>query len=507
MQDNSKVVAMVGPTDGNIQMKEVRKGFSYRVNQIMNRIGLTRALGLSFDGKRDYYGAFGYPTEINLQMIMDMYIRNGIAKRIVDAKPEATWGRPPRIYLPDQDVWTTQFYKLAWDLDLWSNLKKLDVLASLGRYAIMVIGTNRGALHMPLPSGGAGSLKITYLQSYGETQVQIKEWDQDPFSPRFGQPKLYTISNQNTVRQLNPTGVIDPDTRPQGSSFDVHWQHVIHVAKNGLTNDIYGIPDYVPIWNYLEDLQKVMGASAESYWRNAFPGIHANVDKDMDLDEEDEANLSAEFDEFQHDMRRIMRTRGVAVKGIDVKIADPKSSFDVLVTALSGSTGTPKRILLGSEAGQLASSQDKASWAERIEEYRENYAEPRLVWPFVSWAMQYKLVPVPDGAEIQKMRALWPDAYRQSPLERGQTAAQTARSLANITKGMQPVELTPAIPEVPATPERQDPITGAVTPATPGTPGTPAVTADPLISRDEARRILGLSTDQNLLAQFPEDLG
>jgi hypothetical protein len=280
-----------------------------------------------------------------------------------------------------------------------------------------------------------------------------------------------------------------------------------------LTNEVFGVPDYAPIWNYLTDLMKVVGGSSESYWRNAFPGIHANVDRDMDLDEEDENNLTAEFDEFQHDMRRILRTRGVDVKGIQVKIADPRAAYDVLVTLISGTTGIPKRILLGSESGQLASSQDKASWAERIEEYRETYAEPRLIWPFVMWAINFGVTPLPPGAEVQKIRALWPDAYRQSPLERGQTAAQTARSLANIQKGLQPIELVPAvdpIPGTPAVPASSDPITGETTPAVPAVaevPGVPAVTAEPLINRDEARRILGLSTDQNLLAQFPEDLG
>jgi hypothetical protein len=552
-KDNPSIVALGAPVDGNFDMKEVRKGFSFRMYQILERVGFARALGLSFDGKRDLWSAFGWDKQLNLPQLMDMYMRGGIAKRIIDAKPDSTWGRPPRIYLPtaqDQSAatpplptapqpqqptptvnlappgtpplpatltpeaqWTTDFYKLAWDLDLWSALRKADILASLGRYSILLIGTNRGRLDMPLPRGGAGKLQVTFLRPYGEAQVQIKQWDADPNSPRFGLPQIYTIVNQSTVRQLQSTADIAPDVRPQGSSFDVHFEHVLHVAKGGLTNEVFGVPDYAPIWNYLTDLMKVVGGSSESYWRNAFPGIHANVDRDMDLDEEDENNLTAEFDEFQHDMRRILRTRGVDVKGIQVKIADPRAAYDVLVTLISGTTGIPKRILLGSESGQLASSQDKASWAERIEEYRETYAEPRLIWPFVMWAINFGVTPLPPGAEVQKIRALWPDAYRQSPLERGQTAAQTARSLANIQKGLQPIELVPAvdpIPGTPAVPASSDPITGETTPAVPAVaevPGVPAVTAEPLINRDEARRILGLSTDQNLLAQFPEDLG
>jgi hypothetical protein len=72
---------------------------------------------------------------------------------------------------------------------------------------------------------------------------------------------------------------------------------------------------------------------------------------------------------------------------------------------------------------------------------------------------------------------------------------------------MQPIVLEEAVEAIPASPEQTDPITGKVTPATPGVEGKDAVTEDPLITRDEARRIIGLSTDQALLAEFPEDQG
>lgn len=514
-KSGAEIAAMLGPSSHGAEVKPFPRGGGLPMrllSAVLDRFGFANQLGLSFNGQRDFWSSFGWDKEITLEMIWDMYLRGGIAKRIVDAKPDSTWGRPPKVYLPNEKEWTTQFYKLAWDLDLWSAFDKLDKLAGLGRYAIMLIGTNRGVnLEQPLSQatrGGASSgLQITYLQPYGETQARIDEWETDPRSPRFGRPTVYTILSNNTTRQLNTTGTSELNLQPQGSSFKVHHSRVLHVSKGGLTNTVYGIPDFAPIWNYLKDLMKVHGSASESYWRVAYPGLHADVDKDMDLDDEDEENLSAEFDEFQHDLRRIMRTRGVTVKDIGSRVADPRGAFDVLLTLISGTTGIPKRILLGSEAGQLASSQDKASWAERIEEYRERHAEPCIIWPFVMWVIENGILSLPSGAEIELARCLWPDAYRQSPLERSQTAAQTARSLANIAKGLQPIELQPAVEAQPAIPDSQDPITGKTIPGKPAVEGVPAVTQEPLISRDEARRILGFSTDQNLLAEFPEDLG
>lgn len=508
-----KVLQMRSPTSGGFDMRSVRKGGKLRafLNYI-DRSYMMRSLGISFGGRRDLWESFGWDRELNLNQIMDMYLRGGIAKRVIDAKCESTWGRPPKIYLPNQNEWMKQVAQLIWQTDLWHYMKRVDVLAGLGRYAILVIGTNRGKLDSPLPTGGSGGLKITYLQPYSEIQARIKEWDQDPTSPRFGLPTMYTIMNMTALRQIQSVGTADIDVRPQGSSYDVHYSRVIHVCKNGLTNDVFGIPEFAPIWNYLTDLMKVIGASSESYWRHSYPGLHMDVDKDMDLDDEDEANLTAEADDFQHDLRRMLRTRGVKVQALASSPADPRGAFNVLVDLVAGSTGIPRRILLGSEAGQLASTQDKANWAERIEEYREVYAEPRLIWPFIQWVVQNKIVSLPADTDLSTAKCLWPDAYRMSPLERSQTSAQIARSLANIAKGIAPIEMEPAVDPIPAdpgTPDTTDPITGEVKPgrpATPGVPGKPAVTQEPLISRDEARVILGFSTDQQLLTNMPDDI-
>lgn len=471
------------------------QAFKMRVASLIERAGFASALGLTFGGQRDMYESFGWPKQITLRQIFDMYYRGGIAKRIVEAYPDSTWGRPPRLYVPEQPEWNMAFAKLAWQLDLWDVFKRADTLAALGRFAVILIGTNRGNLASPIPRGGAGALQITYLQPYGENNVRISKWETNPQNPRFGLPLMYTIGPDPQASGTPGTPAISnrPSITPVRASFDVHYSRILHISHGGLESKTYGVPQFVPIWNYLEDLVKVVGSSSESYWRTAYQGLHADVDTEMDLDEEDEANLTAEMDEYQHNLRRIIRTRGVEVKPLGSTVADPRGAFDVLVTLISGASGIPKRILLGSEAGQLASSQDKASWAERVEEYRELHAEPNLLWPFVSWCLENNIVPQPREGTLELMRVLWPDAYRMSPLERGQTAAQTARSLANLAKGMAPIQLSPGKPEV------RDPATGQVTQeAIPGEQG------EPLISRDEARKIIGLSTDQQVLIESPE---
>lgn len=473
-QDQKQVEAGVRALGAN------EKGFMRRMSTMLQRANLFGQLGQVFGGKRDYYEVFGYERTLSPQKMMEMYYRGGISYRIAHAYPDAVWSRPPQLYRKGNADWNAAWDKFVTRTNFWSAIKKADVLAGLGRYAIILVGTNKGTLEKPL----SGKVTITYLQPYSEYNAQISEWDTNPTSPRFGMPLFYTIY---PGKEQTSVAVSNPATRPTGKSFKVHYSRVWHIAHGTLESPVYGTPRYAPIWNYLHDLMKIVGSSAESYWMTAYQGLHLNVDPEMDMNEEDAQDLSDEADEYQHGMRRIIRTRGVEINTLGSKVADPKGAFDAVLTLISGTTGIPKRILVGTEAGQLASSQDKGSWAERVEEERTDYAEPDVIRPIITWLDTYTM-----DAPLEEVMLLWPEAYRMSPLERGQTAAQTARTIANISKGMAPIVVKTG------TPDQIDPATGSVV------PGTPDTTEQPLLTRDEARKLIGLSTDQQLLVESPE---
>ena len=457
------------------------KGFLRRLSGMVQRAGFAGLLGQSFGGKRDYYEIFGYDRQLDSNKIWEMYNRGGIAHRIVHAYPDAVWGRPPQLYSQSNPEWNAEWDVFARKFRFWDVIKKADVLAGLGRFSAILVGTTNSSLQQPLRKDA----NITFLQPYSDTNITVSQWETDATNPRFGMPKMYTVypnRNRNSVDTQTST------TAPVSSSFMVHHSRIIHISRGGLESPVYGIPRYAPVWNYLMDLMKVVGSSAESYWMTAYQGVHADVDAEMDMSEDDAMDLSDEIDEFQHGLRRFIRTRGVDIKSLGSKVADPRGAFDVVMTLISGTTGVPKRILLGSEAGQLASSQDRANWAERVEEERFNHAEPNIIWPAVTWLRDYSMIgDIPDDVQL-----LWPDAYRLNPLERSQQSAQTARTVANLSKGMAPVVVKKG------TPEQRDE-EGNVT-----IPGTEDETEEPLLTRAEARKLIGLSTDDNLYIEKPE---
>jgi hypothetical protein len=366
------------------------------LSSLLSRVGLTGLLGQVFGGKRDYYDVFGYDRILVTDKMWEMYHRGGIAHRIIHAYPDAVWARAPELYITGNDVWNAAWDTLVKTTKFWDAIRKVDVLAGLGRYAVILVGTNQANLVGPLRKGA----RITYLQPYSEINAAISEWERDPTSPRFGLPLFYTIY-PNKNRQTVATGT---SVAPIAGSFKVHYSRIWHIARGALESPVYGIPRYAPIWNYLYDLTKIVGSSAESYWMTAYQGLHLNVDPEVDMNEDDAEDLSDEADEYQHGLRRIIRTRGVEVKQLGSKVADPKGAFDVVLTLISGTTGIPKRILLGSEAGQLASGQDRANWAERVEEERANHAQPNVIYPILEWMMNYGVM---EEASITDVKLLW----------------------------------------------------------------------------------------------------
>lgn len=459
-------------------------GMLARFSAAIQRAGFSNLLGQVFGGKRDYWEVFGYDRQLDSNRFWEMYHRGGIAHRIIHAYPDTLWARSPQLYTPNQPEWNAAWDTFAKKTKIWDAIKKADILAGLGRYSIILVGTTSPNMESPLRKGRS----IKYLQPYSERNAAISEWERDPTSEHFGMPKYYTIypnKNRNNP-ELSRTG-----TAPVASSFRVHASRVWHIQRGALESSVYGIPRYAPIWNYLYDLIKIVGSSAESYWMTAYQGIHANINPEMEMEEGDAQDLSDEVDEYVHGLRRFIRTRGVEVKSLGSKVADPKGAFDVVLTLISGTTGIPKRILLGSEAGQLASAQDRANWAERIEEERANHAEPDIIMPIIEWIEKYEPLGIPTSADAVQL--LWPEAFRMSPLERSQTSAQIARTITNISKGMAPIVTKPGKAAV------VDPTTGATI-----TEATEDVTDEALITRDEAREIIGLSTDQQVLIEKPD---
>lgn len=445
-----------------------------------------------FGGKRNLYDVFGYTVNPSYDARYFKYLRQDVAARIVDAPAAALWTNPPLIS-SNNDAWNTLWNDLPSRYGLFNIIDRVDKLAGIGRFALLLIGFNDGGdLSTPVNTRAITQKteKILFLQPYSERVVTVIRYNQDSRSEDFLKPEMYRITPMAEYVigfDTNNRSVIPGPGRNTGttlSSFEVHASRVIHVAENILENGVFGSPRMERVYNILDDLLKVTGGSAETYWLTANRGLHVDVDKELEMDPDDEKNLTAELDEYQHQLRRAIRTRGVKIQSLGSDTPDPSGVFKMLISVLSGATGIPQRIIIGSEAGQLASDQDRANWADRIDERRANFGNPAIIFPTIKKLTRAGYLPADPTTEIT---VDWPNAFKMSPLENAQTSAQHARSATNFAKAIETMHtLNTGTPD---TPGGTDPLTGKTSPGVPGVP--PAGLGD-LITVDEARAMMWL---------------
>lgn len=392
---------------------------------LVGRSRLAALAGKTFEGRRDLYKFLGYKRTIEFEDYWERYQRGGIAGRIVDAFPQATWRAKPVIYddgkQPDdeQSDFVKSFNAMADRLKLFSYFERADKLAGVGSYSILLIGV-KGAqpLDTPLPKLSSPD-DILYVVPYSEGNAEIVAYEDNTSSERFGLPTMYSVSLQKSLSG-NSTNTANNIKR-------VHHSRVIHIADNLVEDDILGIPRMQRVWNYLDDLEKIMGASAEAVWRSVDRGLHFNIDKDLELDTDDEADFVDEIEEYLHDQKRYIKTRGIEVNSLGGETVQITSPFDASIALISGTVGIPTRILLGSERGQLASQSDEKNFSARVRERQTSFAEPYIMRPFTN------RVSGAFGAELPPYKVSWPDVSTLTDKENADVAARFGQAIKSVS--------------------------------------------------------------------------
>lgn len=390
------------------------------MSMLTTRMAYAANLGVTYDGKRDLYEALGYSREITPEMYFTQFKRQDIAKAIINRPVRDTW-KGGVLLVEVDDAEETPFEK-AWkdlvkDLKLNNVFARLDRLTGLGRYGILLLGfddvTERSMFSQPV---GEGKRNLMYVKVLGEKDATIKTYVTDTKNERFGMPLLYQVN------LVNPTG--------DSFSMDVHYSRIIHCVDEAIDNEIFGTPRLEAVFNRLQDLEKIIGGSAEMFWRGARPGYQGKVDPEFVMGTEERDQLKDQIDEYEHNLRRMFVNEGVELKTLESQVSDPLNHVDIQIQMISAVTGIPKRILTGSERGELSSGQDADEWNSLIVSRREEFAEPIIVKAFADLCIKYQILPEPS----EDYTVMWSDIFSISEKERVDIGKVRADALAAYSK-------------------------------------------------------------------------
>jgi len=409
----------------------LQEQLSLLAGTIQQRRALAHGLGKSYEGQRDLYLALGYKKVIEYTDYLDKYERQDIAKRIVTAYPDATWRGEPVVYEtedPEPTSFEEAWQELARDKNVLQYLTRLDKMAGIGRYAVLYLGFS----DVEKPEDAqeevtkAEGNELLFLQPYSETNAEVNTWDNDHSSERYGLPMTYKLK----VKNLNNATGTKADESLSTTDVVVHWSRVIHAAEGLLESNVYGTPRLKAVFNRLDNLDLIAGGSAESMWRGGFPGLAFELDPEAELTPQDAEDLDKQIDEYVHSLRRYLRLQGMKANSLNPQIADPDSHVKVQLELISGATGIPVRILTGSERGELASTQDKENWSDRVSERRKDFAEPSILRPFVDRLIESGVLPEPAEGYF----VAWPDVNALSDKEQAEIAQIRTKAIAEYVK-------------------------------------------------------------------------
>lgn len=395
---------------------------------LVERLSTLSQLGMSFDGQRDIYTAAGYKKILTFDDYYGAYRRQDVARRVVVAPVDEAWRKPPVVsdgLSADTGTNDTPFVQ-AWNelasggqalgdkpdagRGLLNYLNRVDRISGIGRYGVLYLGVRDGKQPSePLEQNTlTGPDDLLFVGTYDENNATIANTVAQRDNERYGLPEFYNLA---TVSGEGST------------TLRAHWTRCIHIADGLENNDIYGTPRLEACWNRVYDLLKIMAGSGEAAWKLLDTGqiLTTRQGSKLPTKAEELTDLEDQIDEFVHGLRRWLLAEGLESTGIEGTVEDPTGLVNINVALISAATGIPQRVLLGSERGELASSQDEQNWANIIATRQENYVSPMILRPVINRLCWAGVLPRPTTGV-----ALWWPPLAESKREENASAAQKA---------------------------------------------------------------------------------
>ena len=361
-----------------------------------------------------------------------MYDKEAVAQRVVGCMPDECFFRYPDLYeteRPRNTAFERAVVELQEEVNFWSYLHRGDVQSGIGRFGGILYGLDQTrSLESPVLDEKGRRIakrphKLKYLQVFGESSLKIADFERREFHPRLNRPTFYEIS------------VPDPTGLSQGSTpLRVHHSRVLHLADNRASSEVFGVPRLRPVFNRVQDIRKLLGSSAEMFYKGAFPGLAfknpSGLTEQVEFTDENLRALKKQFKDYWNRIQRALYLENLDVAQLLPQIADPTAHLTQQYIALAAALRVPLPILLGHQAGQLAGTQDSQLWHNRLSGRQRMYLDPFVIRPFVKRLVQLGVLPEPRRVIIT-----WPDLNSLSEEMKAEISLKKAQALAQYVTG------------------------------------------------------------------------
>lgn len=351
----------------------------------------------------------GYPKFITPIMYRYMYDRDSMTRKVIETYPNESWATDPCVFEDEDETKTTEFEaaweQLCFEHNIMQMLYRIDKLSGIGHYGVLLLGIgDTDDLSTPIEEPelllGLQRTKATtqrpllYMRPFDEYLSFIQQYETNIMHPRHGLPKFYNLVFLDMT--------IDAAGASIGTRLNrrVHWSRVIHIADNLGSSNVFGCPRAQPVFNELLNLRKIKGASAEMFWKGAWPGLTFEIDPRL-IESEPEFDKEAfkeQLERFGDGMQRYLALVGIKATSLAPNISEnPDRHAKIQMEAIAIALDMPLRMFMGSEEGKVASTTDLLNWNKRLGRRQKMHVDPFILRAFVDRMIAIGILPPPKS--------------------------------------------------------------------------------------------------------------
>lgn len=368
-------------------------------NNAMRRLG---SMFPAYFGNQKHNHArdFGYPEHVEFGLLWEAYRRNPLARAAVDKTVGKTWETLPYLQefarddgddAPETTIERAIRQRLT-DIRGWQVMMEADRRAMVGGYAgvILRIADDR-RFDEPVDSVRGGIDALVEIIPAWKGQLEVSEWDTDQASVTYGQPKMF---------QFNEASVGDGRSQPR--QFQLHPDRVVVWSEDGT---VHARSALEPGYNALLDLDKIRGAGGEGFWKNAKSAPVLEVDATTDIQQMAKAmgispdevleKMNAQVEDWQKGFDQLLMLQGMKADTLQVQLPSPEHFFAIALQSFAASVQVPLKILVGSQTGERASTEDADEWARVNMARRTNLVVPTIM-AVVARLERFQMIPEAD---------------------------------------------------------------------------------------------------------------
>ena len=364
----------------------------------------TRSLATMFPGyfpgiKHDFFRDFGYPETLTFDLLYRRYLRNGIARAMVDKTVLKTWEAMPYLLEQERDgsekgvkketPLELQIRQRFAELRMWARLADVDRMSLVGGYAGALLSLRDSRRwEAPVDRVPGGLEGIARIIPAWAGQLTVADWDTDPNSEAYGEPKMYHFNEANVE-----TG------KANQRQMQVHPDRVVIWSRD---ETVHGDSLLEPAYNDLLDLEKIKGAGGEGFWKNAKSAPVFEVDKEAKVAEMAKAMgvspdkladaMNDQVDGWQKGFDQLLMVQGMKVATLGITLPSPEHFWAAPLQSAAASVPIPLKILVGNQTGERASSEDNEEWAQTNMSRRTNQVVP-IIMGMVQRFVRFGILP------------------------------------------------------------------------------------------------------------------